>query len=218
MRVLVILLFLIFAACGTQQKIAEKSEGPVSPDKTIELWNGRDFSGWTFHLSDPAVPPDSVWTIGNGVLKCGGVPSGYIRTRQAYANYKLTVEWRWPAQPGNSGVLLHVQEPDTVWPKSIEGQLMSGNAGDIYVIGGAEIKEHNDPNSRRVPKRAQSSENEAGQWNRYEIYCKADSIRLVVNGVLQNIASQATLTSGRIALQSEGKPIEFRRVTLEPLD
>jgi hypothetical protein len=62
------------------------------------------------------------------------------------------------------------------------------------------------------------SENPPGEWNRYEILCKADSISLEVNGVLQNTAGQATVTSGHIALQSEGKPIEFKTVKLQPLD
>ena len=33
---------------------------------------------------------------------------------------------------------------DKVWPKSVEAQLMSRNAGDFFVIGGTEFKEHTD--------------------------------------------------------------------------
>src|SRR5256885_12104583 len=34
---------------------------------------------------------------------------------------------------GNSGVLLHCQRDDTVWPHCIEAQLRSGRAGDIWL-------------------------------------------------------------------------------------
>ncbi|HEC42482.1 MAG TPA: hypothetical protein ENI20_06605 [Bacteroides sp.] len=47
--------------------------------------------------------------------------------------------------------------------------------------------------------------------------CRRKNIGLLVNGVRQNKAIEATLTSGRIALQSEGGPIEFRNIHLVPL-
>ncbi|MHC4062585.1 MAG: family 16 glycoside hydrolase, partial [Planctomycetota bacterium] len=41
---------------------------------------------------------------------------------------------------------------------------------------------------------------------------------LHVNGVLQNEGTKATDTSGKICLQSEGSPIEFRNIYIEHLD
>lgn len=38
-----------------------------------------------------------------------------------------------------------------------------------------------------------------------------------MNGVRQNFANKLPVTSGAIALQLEGFPIEFRNVWLEPL-
>lgn len=37
-----------------------------------------------------------------------------------------------------------------------------------------------------------------------------------VNGMLQNQGAGATITSGWICLQSEGSPIEFRDIYIEP--
>ena len=39
-----------------------------------------------------------------------------------------------------------------------------------------------------------------------------------MGGLLQNQGTKATKTAGSICLQSEGKPIQFRNVYLEPLD
>ena len=129
--------------------------------------------------------------------------------------------------PSNSGVLLHVQETNTVeWPLCIESQLKSGNAGDIVLIGhGAGVSVGDSayllsPEMRRyksIPKFEESNESTAGQWNTYDITCSGANIEIVVNGVLQNNASKSTLSSGPIALQSEGSPIEFRNVYLIPL-
>jgi len=193
-------------------------EEPIVPQKKIELWNGKDFSGWKLFLRDPNVDVKTVWSVKDGVIRCEGKPVGYMRTEADYAEYKLHVEWRWPEGAGNSGVLLHMSEPDRVWPKSIECQLASGNAGDFWVIGGTDFKEHTDKKHRRVAKKAESSEKPLGEWNSYDIICKGNTIRVFVNGVLQNEATGTTVKSGKICLQSEGKPIEFRNIYIEPLD
>lgn len=187
-----------------------------TPREQTPLFNGRDLSGWVFFLRDKDVDPMTVWSVSDGVIHCTGKPSGYMRTEADYANYKLHVEWRWPGEAGNSGVLVHMSEPDTVWPRSIECQLMSGNAGDFWVIGGTDFKEHVDKSKRRVVKKAESSEKPPGQWNTYEIVCRGNTIRVFVNGVLQNEATETTVSSGKICLQSEGKPVEFRNIYVEP--
>lgn len=204
---------IILTACENQQKIEIK----ISPVEKTVLWNGDNFSGWLRFVPGDTVDVNTVWEIRDGVLHCTGVPAGYIRTVSDYYNYRLHLEWRWVEEPGNSGVLLHMQGPDTVWPKSIEAQLKSGNAGDFYVIGGTDINERQDPTNRRVARRAESSELPAGDWNSYDILCSDDTITLIVNDVVQNIATGATVISGKICLQSEGKPVQFRNIYLEPL-
>jgi hypothetical protein len=77
------------------------------------------------------------------------------------------------------------------------------------------------PEERRykvAPKFEENIEKPAGEWNTYDITCTGEDIELIVNGVLQNDASKSTLSSGPIALQSEGTPIEFRNVFLIPLE
>jgi hypothetical protein len=187
------------------------------------LWNGKDFTGWKLHVDDKKVDVHSVWSIKDGVIHCKGLPKGYIRTEKDYSNYKLHLEWRWVEKPTNSGVLLHASGPDKVWPKCIESQLQNGNAGDFVLIGGTGVtidgKSMQDTNKQfvKVPKKQDSSEVPAGQWNSYDITCDGDTIINRVNGVLQNIGTNATETSGKICLQSEGSPIEFRNIYIEPL-
>lgn len=183
----------------------------------VELFNGKDFSGWKLFIPDEKVNPATVWTVKEGVVHCTGKPAGYMRTEQAYSDYRLTFEWRWPEGGGNSGLLMHIQEGDKVWPKSIEGQLQHEHAADFWVIDGTDFKEHTDSADRRVPKRTDSNEKPLGEWNRYEAVCKGNTIRLYINGLLQNTATETTVTSGYIGLQSEGTPIEFRNIVLEPL-
>jgi len=196
-------------------------------EKKVKLFNGKDLKNWNKVVFEPVTSLDDVFQVEDGVIKVSGKPNGYIVTSDSYSDYKLHVEWRWTAEPGNSGVLLHVQEynPDE-WPLCIEAQLKHPNAGDIVLIGeGAGVSRDDsiyviEPDERRyesLVKFRDSNEKSPGEWNAYDITCKGNNIDLVVNGLVQNIVSEASFSSGRIALQSEGAPIEFRNIYLVSL-
>ncbi len=196
--------------------------------RTVRLFNGKDLTGWTPFLwdgkaQDTTTPADSVWTVKEGVLICSGRPTGYLKTTAAYENYKLELEWRWPegTERGNSGVLVHVTTPNELgqWPKSIEAQLYTGNAGDFWAIGTTltipDMEKRK--KGRRHVNLTDDSEKPIGQWNKMEITCRGKEILVHVNGDLVNHATESSDTKGRIALQSEGRPIHFRNITLTPL-
>ena len=189
------------------------------------LFNGRDLEGWKLYLEDPDVDVLQVWTVKDGVLRCQGTPNGYMRTTKKYSDYKLHVEWRWPAEPTNSGVLMLASGPEKIWIRSIEAQLAAGSAGDIILIGqGVALtvdgKRLQDESAQyiAIDKKNPSSEKPPGEWNSYDIICTRDLIKLYVNGVLQNQGTNPSESAGWICLQSEGSPIEFRNVYIEPLD
>jgi hypothetical protein len=195
-----------------------------SPREKVALWNGEDFTGWHRYVADPTVDVNDVWRIRSHVIRCTGKPDGYMRTENKYKNYRLHVEWRWPVDPANSGVLLHMNEPDQLWPACIECQLKAGNAGDFVLMNGAGLTVNGisrlNPAKQfvAVEKRSPTSEKPAGQWNICEIQCKKGTIRCVINGVLQNEGTKAKPNTGWIGLQSEGGPIEFRNIYLLPID
>ncbi|RIK72762.1 MAG: DUF1080 domain-containing protein [Planctomycetota bacterium] len=203
-------------------RFAAAEEAAPADDKPLQLFNGRDLEGWTYHLDDDKVAMEDVWSVEEGVLRCTGRPAGYLITkRNDFANYVLTVEWRWPGKGGNNGVLVHVSKPGAlgVWPKSLEVQLGSGDAGDFWVIG-TEIDVENEAErkeDRRHVNLTDDSEKPLGEWNTMEITCRGDEVLVKVNGELVNHAANSSETQGAIALQSEGTPIEFRKVELKPL-
>jgi hypothetical protein len=54
-------------------------------------------------------------------------------------------------------------------------------------------------------------------WTRVEVVADADTLRYYVNGQLVNAASNASLTDGRIMIQSEGAEIFVRTFDLHPI-
>lgn len=193
----------------------------VEPKKKMVLFDGKSFDGWFRYLRNNQGDVDETWTIKpDGILACTGKPPGYIRTTEAYKNYKFHMEYRWPGKPGNNGVLVHMVGADKVWPRSLECQGGYRNQGDFWEIGGWEFNEHkaggHRVHGRRVLKYGEHNEKQPGQWNVYEIWCVGDTVRPYVNGKLMNEATDCSVTEGKICLQSEGAPIEFRNITIEP--
>ena len=185
----------------------------------IALLNGRDLAGWTMFLKEPA-DQATLWSFSDGVLHFVGKPNGYIRSEKTFSNYHLHVEWRWPADgnpKSNSGVFVHVHGPDAIWPGGVECQLAAGNAGQLIGTDVAMPGVTVTNNKPRAAKLAASSEKPFGEWNTYEIFCRGDSLEVSVNGVKQNRVEKISVTSGAIALQMEGYPVEFRNVWLEKL-
>jgi 3-keto-disaccharide hydrolase len=155
--------------------------------------------------------------VTNGVILCQGRPKGYARTLQTYRDYRLHVEWRFPSGPGNSGIFLHITGADRVWPACLEAQLLSGDAGEIRCNGGSKVNGTTAEHPNFIPRRQPSSEKPLGEWNSYDIICRSNTVTVRVNGVLQNEVTGASVSSGAIGLQVEGKPAEFRNLMIEPL-
>lgn len=210
------------ASDGQSTAPATRPAAPTGLDarlgEPITLFDGSSLAGWRGFL--PEGDPAKVWSVRDGVLVCTGNPVGYLVTEREFESFELLLEWRFDPTKGegNSGVLLRVQQPDQVWPKSIEAQLHSKNAGDIWNIG--EFPLSTDPartDGRRTKKAQDTNERPLGEWNRYRIVLDGGDLKLFVNDLLQNEATGAQVVPGRIALQSEGAHIEFRNIVLRPI-
>ena len=227
---------LMLAACAGSPPPAgvPESSTPVGPP-AIALWNGKDLAGWHTDVpaADGGAKVEPSFLARDGLLVSVGKPEGHLITDASFANYRLTVEWRWPGEPGNCGVLVHSSKPRRLYgmfPQSIECQLHVGNAGDFWCIGedvtvpdmevrrGPKAKWGVDErDARRIKNLTDDSEKPVGEWNTMVIECRGRDIVIHINGALVNHGTQCTAERGQIALQAEGAACEFRRVELQPL-
>ncbi|HYE55756.1 MAG TPA: DUF1080 domain-containing protein [Chitinophagaceae bacterium] len=199
------------------------------------LFNGKDLQGW--HADVPAMDTNTnakiPFTVRNGMLVSLASPEGHLITDSTFENYRLTVEYRYPSQPGNCGVLVHASKPRALYgmfPQSLEVQLEHGNAGDFWCI--AEDITVPDMEKRRGPKNewgvlngkrrriinlTDSSEKPLGQWNTMVIECAGNAIKVWVNGDLVNHGDNCTASKGSITLQAEGSEVEFRKLEMQSI-
>jgi hypothetical protein len=232
-------LLLITALASVAVRAAEPaSDRPATvPGRVMPLFNGKDLSGWEADVpakDKDAGLPDS-FIVRKGVLVSLGKPEGHLLTRDAYRDYRLEVEYRFPGKAGNCGVLVHASRPRALYkmfPQSIEVQMYSGNAGDFWVIQedikvpDMETRRPRKPgekwggsegDARRILNLTDTSEKPLGEWNTMVIEARGRTLKVWVNGELVNEGFDATADRGRIALQAEGTEVEFRRVDIGPL-
>ena len=144
-------------------------------------------------------------------------------TKEKYGDYKLHVEYRWPngKEKANSGIFMLIEEPKNPFPNGIECNLMLDNAGDFVLLGGSDLTEYQNkpgqprPSFPKIQKANQDSEKPAGEWNEANIFVKNGVITVYINGVYQNTGTNK-VKKGYIGLQSEGKEVQFRNVTITP--
>lgn len=222
--ILIILFSITLASCQS------------NPDaETISLFNGEDLTGW--HIDVPLMDeaPDTTvpFLVRDNLLVTLGSPGGHLITDEIYEDYRLEIEYRFPGETGNGGVLVYASEPRALYemfPQSIEVQMMHENAGDFWVIveditvpdmverrGPEEDWGIREGENRRILNLTDGSENTPGEWNEMTVEVLGSSIKVWLNGDLVNHGTDATAERGQIALQAEGAEMEFRKVELTPI-
>lgn len=198
-----------------------------TPAATTSLFNGQNLDGWTIDAPDLDKTPDMAkpFFVRNGILVTSGKPTGCLITNESFENYRLSFDYRYVSEAGNNGLLIFCSAPRgfaNLFPKCLEVQLKSGNGGDFHALGEdievPDMEKRRVPkDSRRIPNLTDNSEEPIGQWNTMTVEVRANSVIVFLNTDLVNFGYNATARSGKIALQSEGVEVEFKRLELTKL-
>ena len=183
------------------------------------------------------------WSWKDGVLYCTGQPVSVIRSSEQFQNFELVVEWMHEKPGGNSGVFVWAT-PDSInrlteagkpgLPQGIEVQVLDhefttrmkaggrktdwfGTNGDVFPVG---VKMNPFPplspnKSRSYPRRQMA--NGHGKWNHYYVRAINGEVRLWVNGAEVSGGTNCEPSKGYLCLESEGSPIQFRKIRIREL-
>jgi len=197
------------------------------------LFNGKDLDGWYTWLRGKGRDndPDQIFTVdANGLIHDLGSQVGYIMTTQRFDNYHFTLEFKWgekrwpPRENGkrDSGICYNVpdDEPDHIWPQSVECQIQETDVGDFWLVGNSTIqvdgKQNAPTNSTQILKK-KDAEKPYGEWNTVEVISFNGKCVHIVNGVVVNQGENSSLVGGRILLQSEYAEIFYRNIKIRKL-
>lgn len=197
---------------------------------SVVLFNQKDLTGWYVFINhkdksvSPKEDPKGIFKVEDGIIHVSGEEFGCLTTDKEYENYRLVVEFKWGTKKypprenavRDSGILMHCVGPDKVWNKSIECQIQEGDCGDFWMVDGTTL-EVDGKVETRFKKKNKDNEKPSGEWNVVEVICDGDKITNIVNGVVVNQGTKASVTKGKILLQSEGAEVFYRKVELMPL-
>ncbi len=185
--------------------------GPAN--RAVELFNGRDLTGWE--------GDQSLWLVEDGAIvgRSPGIGENvFLATTDSYENFVLRMRVLLVNDQGNSGVQFRSErEPGSTEMIGYQADIGPGWWGNLY------------DESRRRKNLAEADPAliertlREGDWNDYEIRAEGARVQLLINGVetVDYTEEDAAIErSGRIALQiHSGPPMEvrFRNLRLERL-
>ena len=207
---------------------------PVGADGWIQLFNGRDLTGWyTFFPSlGKDKDPKGFVKVENGMLHLMGnevtgenVEQGYMATNHVFSNCRFRAEFKWGVKrfppheeaKRDNGLLYYVNGPDKVWPACVEFQGQESDLGDAYLLGGTRRKMGGvsavagppmpTPATNHIVK-AGDFENR-NDWNVIECVTRGDRATHIVNGRivvnLTNLTQPDPQNPGQLIPLTSGK-------------
>ncbi len=182
----------------------------------VRIFNGHDISNLQLVLNKKNISKEKLYSIKDSAIYFNGGFKGYLRSKEKYSNFYLHAEWKWlvKSEKGNSGILVFIQPPDTVWPKCIQINFKENHAGDLIAMNGAKFKKAEGKPKNTAVTFSKPSEKPIGDWNLCDIKCAGDSLSVYINGMLQNKATGISPDKGWVGWQLEGKPVALKNIYL----
>lgn len=141
----------------------------------------------------------SHWEVVDGLLVPCGEPAGYLTSNENFKDFVLDVDFK-TADDTNSGVFIRSPEGNGGYEVQIwKSQPQGYNTGSI--VGTAKTEGE----FKFVPD----------QWNHYEITANGDHLIVVLNGTKTLDVHDSKFAYGRIRLQYQKFPIEFKNIKLK---
>jgi hypothetical protein len=203
-------------ACGETLSAAETTQQAVPNVIAAQpIAPGDLLRTWTF-FSAEQVALGETWKLQNAAdeadneLVCLGQPYGYLVSPVEFENFELGLEWKYPTDPnGNSGLFVNATDDRQIWPRGLQVQFHAPAAGSIVPSGLA---------TAEIAKLAVPALKPVNEWNTCIVASRDGMLTIEINGQRATEVSQATPQRGRLALQSEGAVVHFRRLWIRKVD
>lgn len=197
---------------------------PVQGQEKIELFNGKDLTGWLAEgakdLKDPKTGTTvNVWSIRDGLLHCEGKGFGFLRyINQDFGDFRLHVEYRMNNKGCNSGIGVRTGAFDPKRSRETRPSFFSYEI-QLFDDAGKPATAHSTGSLYRYVAPRVNANRAVGEWNAIDIECRGPQVTVVLNGEKVIDFDQTTLEAtknkplkGSVCLQNHGGNIDFRNV------
>jgi hypothetical protein len=183
---------------GRQGGAPKQAKAPAQPGAAVGS-NPRACSTPLGQASAPAGV--SHWEVVDGLLVPCGDPPGYLTSKESYADFVLDLDFK-AGEDANSGVFIRAPE---------------GAGGYEVQIWKAQPQGYNTGSLVNVAKTDGDFKFVGDQWNHYEMTADGDHMVIVLNGTRVLDAHDAKFPNGRIRLQYQIYPIEFKNIKVKAI-
>lgn len=200
--------------------------------KGTPIFDGKTMTGWYTYLKEEGKNKDSksVFSIVDGSIRLSTSQLGYISTEKEYSNYKLSYSFRWADTTNtevtrNSGLIYHAIGEDRLWCNGMELQMQQGDAGDLWLIPGADtnaavtIKDETLGGVKKGTRvlKWEANEKPLGEWNEVVLVCRGNQFEHWVNGKKVLAGTTKDRIAGKIQFQAEGHEVWIRDLKMETI-
>ena len=148
------------------------------------------------------------WAVEDGVIRYDG-KTGTLRTKQAFTDYVLRVDWRLPRK-ADSGVFVRDDSQLNIWTWAM-------GSGEMWEHRGGWKPQAEGERNPYIPKTRE--DRPVGEWNSFVVTVMDNRVTVCLNG--KDVISGAVLKSkphaSPIGLQQHGDPIEFKSIYIKDL-
>lgn len=201
--------------------VACAENSPIKPKDTgfVDVFNGRDFTGW-------AGPIDQ-YEVKDGAIVCKPNKGGTIYTQEEYRDFVVRVEYRLPPAGNNGLAIRYPGHGDTAYIGMCELQILDDDAPDYQKL---------DPRQFNLSAYGMVAAKRGylrptGEWNFAEATIRGSTIVVELNGthVLDNDLAKVTdymggtahpgkdRVQGHFGFAGHNDPVAFRNVQIKKL-
>lgn len=180
---------------------------------TLKVFNGKNLDGWV-------VEGGGQFSVQDGVIKLNR-GTGWLRSADTFGDFGLVMEFRFLEEQANSGIFVRTSKTSNaekgLWPTSRYQVQCMNNLEGTNPLGF--IFPHNVPEVQFLYdlEKVKKGFKPTGEWNRYEITVRGETLTTKLNGVLINSVTDISTPSGHIGIQGEDGLLEFRKIEVTPI-
>ena len=211
---------LLAALACTADALSRADEGKKNDIKDddkgwVQLFNGKDLTGWKTHPDDK----DATWEVKDGILVGSGKVSHLFSEKGDYENFHFRVEAKINDK-GNSGQYFRAKYMKS-FPEGYEAQINSTHGdpiktGSLYPDG---RNKFSDEMKAKILIKEQL--HKPDEWFTQEVIADGPHYIIKVNGktTVDVVDANPVRTKGHFALQQHdpGTTVQFRKIEYKPL-
>lgn len=191
----------------------------VSAQETVNLLEGNSLTKHWTTTGNWKIDKEGVMTLEPREGEKGWQRyDAWLSSTKQYTDFEIEFEYR-VQKGGNSGFYVHVGD--------VKQPVSSGIEVQIYDSGSkaadAKLTDHDSGGIIPGIPPTKNAAKPAGEWNKFQITVKGNSLKVVLNGVLvndvdlQNDKLKSRPKTGYISFQDHGLPLGLRNIKLKTL-